>query len=64
MKNLLLIIALISTQCACAGQPQRAASADALLSFGDLANEITVGFEDFNAASRTNPEAELPIATP
>jgi hypothetical protein len=64
MKNLLLIIALISTQCACAGQSQRATSADVLLSFGELANEITVGFEDFNTESRTYPEAQSPTRLP
>ena len=58
MKNLLLVIALSSIQCACSGQPQLPVNNDVLLSFGDLANEIKVGFEHIDTISRTNPEVE------
>jgi hypothetical protein len=64
MKNLLLIIVLLSLQCACASQPQATGHAPVLLSFSELANEITVGFEDIGKHRRADRHANTALGTP
>ena len=64
MKNMFLIINLCLIQCACSSQPQPAEDGRALLSFSDLANEITVGFEDGDSKRVPTPDGDTPVGTP
>ena len=61
MKKLLIIIGLASLQMACTTQPPQPAPQNALLSFNDLAEEITVNREAASAipvSSRTSGRNE------
>lgn len=49
MKKSILIIALCACQAACSTQPMMVEQPAALLTFADLANEITVGYRDVSA---------------
>jgi len=64
MKNLFLIISLCLLQCACASQSQPPEDSHALLSFSELANEITVGFEDGGSERVLTPAGDTPLGTP
>ena len=54
MKNFILIIALCIFQSACSTQPMVAEQPPSLLTFADLANEITVGYRDVSADAATD----------
>ena len=64
MKKHIFIIALCFSLGACAGLPGAPAGDSDLLSYADLANEITVGFEARSAAQAREAEIEGPLGTP
>lgn len=64
MKNLFLIINLCLLQCACVSQPQPTEDGRALLRFSDLANEITVGFQDGDSKRVPMQVGDTPAGTP
>ena len=64
MKKYLFIIALCSSLGACAASPGPQAGDNDLLSFSDLANEITVGFKDRSNTQAREAEIEGPLGTP
>jgi uncharacterized lipoprotein YajG len=64
MKNALFTIALCLFLGACSTQPQARHDGRTLLSFDDLANEITVGFKDIDETQAAVVHPELPLGTP
>jgi len=64
MKNLFLIISLCIFQCACANHPQPTEDSRALLSFSDLANEITVGYQVGVSKRVPTQVSDTPAGTP
>ena len=64
MKNRIIIIALCATLGACATTSAPQSGDSDLLSFTDLANEITVGFEDRSNTQARTAEIEGPLGTP
>jgi len=64
MKNALFIIALYLFLGACSTQPQARHDGRTLLSFDDLANEITVAFEDIDETQAAMVQPESPLGTP
>ena len=64
MKKYLFIIALCYLLGACAASPGPQTGDNDLLSFSDLANEITVGFEDRSNTQAREAEIEGPLGTP
>ena len=48
MKKIMFIIGLCVLQCACAVQNPQPVNSESLLSFADLANEITVAYVDMS----------------
>ena len=64
VKKSLLTIALCAFQGACASQPDVVDDTGTLLSYSDLATEITVGYEDLAGRERkVQPDDEL-VDTP
>jgi hypothetical protein len=64
MKKCIFIIALCASLGACATTSGPQTGDKDLLSFSDLANEITVGFEDRNNTQAREAEIEGPLGTP
>lgn len=64
MKNAFFIITLSVLQAACAGQAQVSGGAGALLSFAELANEITVGVEELGNERAVDAPGITPLGTP
>lgn len=64
MKKSLLIITLCAIQGACASQPAAVSNAGTLLSYADLATEITVGFEDLADRKQSGQSDAEPVDTP
>ena len=64
MKKLMFIIVLSETLSACASPSGTLADEGSLLSFADLANEITVGFEERSPPEIREAEIEGPLGTP
>ena len=64
MKKSLLIICLCVFQAACAAQPVGTDSGLSLLSFNDLANEITVGYRDISTERASGADNDEPADTP
>lgn len=64
MKKSLLIIVLCLLQGACASQPEAVSSAGTLLSYADLATEITVGFEDLADGKPSSQSDAESVDTP
>ena len=51
MNKSLIVIALAALQCACATQDAVPQTSNSLLSFTEIAAEITVGFENFDGSA-------------
>ena len=64
MKSTLFIIALCLLLGACSTQPQARHDGRALLSFDDLANEITVAFENIDETQAAMVQPDSPLGTP
>ena len=64
MKKYFLIIALCVIQSACAGQAPNPGGSGALLTFSDLASEITVGVETTDTPETDRLPDDLPLGTP
>jgi hypothetical protein len=64
MKKSFLIISLCIIQAACAGQAPFPRSDGVLLSFNDLASEITVDIETADTADKDRLPADAPLGTP
>lgn len=64
MKKHLFIIGLLLTQTACSTQAPVASEQRALLSFSDLATEITVGYEELEKNPTGHVDTFVPIGTP
>jgi hypothetical protein len=64
MKKCIFIIALCASLGACATQAGPQTDDNDLLSFTDLANEITVGFEIRSDIQARETEIEGPLGTP
>ena len=64
MKTFFLIIALCVSQAACVSQSHVAREANVLLSFSDLANEITVGVETMDTTDADVLPNDMPMGTP
>ena len=64
MKKSLLIILLCALQSACSTQSAALSGENTLLSYADLANEITVGFEDMIGREPTVQPVDEPLETP
>jgi hypothetical protein len=64
MKKYLFIIVLCSALGACVSSPGARTGDSDLLSFTDLANEITVGFEERRVKPERQAEIEGPLGTP
>jgi len=64
MKKLIFIIGLCSALGACATPSGTRAGSGDLLSFAELANEITVGFEQRKPAPQREAEIEGPLGSP
>ena len=64
MKKSLLIICLCAFQAACSSQPIVTTDGSALLSFSDLANEITVGYRDISRDIPTDQDDKETLGTP
>ena len=64
MKKSLFIICLCAFQAACATQPAEYSSGSALLSFNDLASEITVGYRDISAETTSGTNRDEATDTP
>ena len=63
MKKRLIIICLCFLQAACAVQSMVAGDRGALLSYGDLASEITVAYRDTSTGHAPEPRDE-PVGAP
>ena len=64
MKKFLLIIVLCASQTACVSQAPAIRGDGVLLSFNDLASEITVGFETADTPDRDPLPDDMPRGTP
>lgn len=64
VKKLFLIIVLCATQAACVSYTPASASDGVLLSFNDLANEITVDVETTDTADKSQLPEDRPLGTP
>ena len=64
MKKLFLIIALCAFQAACVSQPPATRGDGVLLSFSDLASQITVGFESVDTVDEDRLPEDMPLGTP
>ena len=64
MKKSIIIMCLCALQAACASQPAATDSGSALLSFNDLASEITVGFRDISAEGSRDAASDENFDTP
>ena len=64
MKSTLFIIALCLLLGACSTQPQAPHDGLTLLSFDDLANEITVAFENIDETQAAMVQPDSPLGTP
>jgi len=64
VKKSLLIIMLCAMQGACASQSGVVSDANVLLSYTDLATEITIGYEDLAGARSRVPSDDEPVDTP
>lgn len=64
MKKFIFIIILSAALSGCASPSGMLADEGSLLSFADLANEITVGFEEQSPAEILEAEIEGPLGTP
>ena len=64
MKKSLFIICLCALQAACATQPVEYHSGSSLLSFDDLASEITVGYRDISAEPKSAADRDEAADTP
>ena len=58
MKKWIAIIVLCTMQAACSGQQPKPAERGALLSYEDLATEITVGLEAWDSGDGVAPTEE------
>ena len=63
MKKLLFIIVLATLQSGCASQSGHPVQGT-LLSFEDLASEITVGYEELSDGKASDRDIEGPLGTP
>mgnify|MGYP001814825900 FL=1 len=64
MKKLLFIIVLAAFQSGCASQSGYPGRGGTLLSFEDLASEITVGYEVLADEKAPDTDIEGPLGTP
>ena len=64
MKKFILIIALCASQTACVSQIPAMQGDGVLLSFNDLASEITVGFETADTPDKDSLPDDMPRGTP
>ena len=64
MKKSLLIICLCFIQAACSTQAVVSDSAPSLLTFSDLANEITVGYRDISTDTPARSDEDEILGTP
>jgi hypothetical protein len=64
MKKLIFIMMLAALQSGCASQPGYPDRGGTLLSFEDLASEITVGYEVFADEKAPDTDIEGPLGTP
>ena len=64
MKKMLTIILLCAFTGACSTQAPTVSTNRTLLSFNELATEITVGYEELAASTAREPEADRPLGTP
>jgi len=64
VKKSLLIILLCALQGACASQSGVVSDTSALLSYSDLATEITVGYEDLSGRPNTVQSDDETVDTP
>ena len=64
MKKSLLIILLCAVQSACSTPSVAQSGENALLSYADLANEITVGYEEMAGRESTVQSVDKPLETP
>jgi hypothetical protein len=64
MKKLISIIALCAVQSACVSQAPASRGDGVLLSFADLASEITVGVETADTSESDQLPDDMPLGTP
>lgn len=64
MKKLLGIIMLSTFSGACSTQAPVVSTSRTLLTFDELATEITVGYEKVAASTAQEPDSDRPLGTP